>query len=1220
MKRTLCLILSTLLLLSTAVITVSAAPAVVATVNGAVAVSGETVPAVSTFVFTLPNEITQSQLATAVTFEEIRKGYAGSGWAARVLDATVEGKTVTVDFGLGDLAMKSQYRFTFKSPAVSTEETFEFYTNAKSGPYYIYENFDRYPNHERIPAVGTDRTELDSPWWLGIKFYSRSTPAIMRDANGDAYMSLVDGFGEDARESTGSVAFDNNYAPASTSATSNYWGVDKYVAKFEFAIAGNPSSVFDVGCTTIKTDADGVTRLYFKKNNIPYGADGVYGKDNFVNLNYVVASPTDQKVKHTVEYVEQLCPGQEYMRRIFSLKFDGVEIPLPVNAEGYIGYSAYQSSGAYHPIEFSGRKGLYYAFSVTNRFPAASVTSGIQQAAEMNVYSFQYSSLVGVNEITTENSPEFSVNDDITVHFGDKPIAGSGSTLAQEFASQISLIKLDGGVEVPLLAVIDEYDADNNSVTITPAQPLEHNTQYKVVVAARNYKLLGAGAAYEHSFSTGWKKIEASTTTTEATSSNFSPAVSVESVTGAALTYDTILALYKTENGITNQVASATTTQASLGVGETTDISVGTVSDPNPSAGATYFAKVFFVEAGNAIAEPIVIGEAPVAFVSPVAGSVSTMEVETDPNTGRMDIVGKCVGSLPFRSLNVTVTTGSGSSEQVIYNDVLNTGTTGLFAFGFNLNPSIDGSAIPEDYIVNVKPVDQASAITLPVNFNFDSVIPSVTALSVTGQPAYRETLTANYSIFDFVGRANASVVSWKVSPTAGGTYETVATGTDLTMYTIPAEHVGKFLICEVTPKVTLSSGSTSDGVNYAIPTPLYLASKPEATGVAISQASGSNTVQLVYNVSDPFTHDVDVRKVTWTIKDTSGNVVKELADNPSDTYIVAAEDNGKTIQATITPRIKLESCAHGESCQDIATGVDVLSNTITMVYNETDADRVVGSGSSSSGGGGGGGLRAPINNTPQEVLNPDDEATTPNDSGAIAGVLDLVDVRGHWAEKEIFNLYDKGIVNGKGNNAFDPDGQITRAEFVAILVRTMGLETVVFSGDFVDVSNDKWYADILSTAKANGLFEGADGKANPDQAITREEMVQIIVRAYEKLCGEIEVGGGLLNYTDAVNISAWAREAVIKASEIGLVNGVGERIFSPAANTTRAQGAVIIGRLLPFVEVAASAVKAEAIETVTEEIVTEETEATEAIETETSSEVLEAASANAENAPAEEA
>ena len=370
------------------------AAGVTATVNGNATASGATIPAVSTIVFTLPTAITQADLATAVTFEEIKKGKAapaeGEAWAKREFDGVVDGNTLTVNFELGDLSMNSQYRFNF----VTLGESFTFVTNAKVDSYYINENFDRYPAHERIPAAGVDPTELDTPWWLGVKLYSRSTPAMIRE-NGDSYMLLTDGSSSSENRSAGSVAFDNRYAPASTANEVNYWGDGKYVAKYEFAIAGNPSSGYDIGPFTIKTDNDGKTRLYLRTNSIPNGSLVTNGTGTYVALGVELASPTDTLTRHTLEYTEELCWGMEYMRRVLSVKFDGKKVNLPLaESATSIGYNAYNSSGAYHPIEQNNLKGLNYVFSVANRFDSANVTEGIQQPANLAVYSYSYADYV----------------------------------------------------------------------------------------------------------------------------------------------------------------------------------------------------------------------------------------------------------------------------------------------------------------------------------------------------------------------------------------------------------------------------------------------------------------------------------------------------------------------------------------------------------------------------------------------------------------------------------------------------------------------------------------------------------------------------------------------------------------------------------------------------------------------------------------------------------
>lgn len=96
--------------------------------------------------------------------------------------------------------------------------------------------------------------------------------------------------------------------------------------------------------------------------------------------------------------------------------------------------------------------------------------------------------------------------------------------------------------------------------------------------------------------------------------------------------------------------------------------------------------------------------------------------------------------------------------------------------------------------------------------------------------------------------------------------------------------------------------------------------------------------------------------------------------------------------------------------------------------------------------------------------------------------------------------LAARGIVDGRSAGDFRPEGEVTRAEFAALLVRTLGLREeadVVFS----DVRSGQWFAPCVGAVCRSGLMEGSDGRFSPYTAITREEALASLARA-AALCG----------------------------------------------------------------------------------------------------------------------
>ena len=175
-----------------------------------------------------------------------------------------------------------------------------------------------------------------------------------------------------------------------------------------------------------------------------------------------------------------------------------------------------------------------------------------------------------------------------------------------------------------------------------------------------------------------------------------------------------------------------------------------------------------------------------------------------------------------------------------------------------------------------------------------------------------------------------------------------------------------------------------------------------------------------------------------------------------------------------------------------------------------------------------------------------------------------FMDISGHWASMSINHMSEAGIVGGVGNNRFAPDNQITRAEFIAIAARAIGLSEGSYNNEFSDVSATDWYAKILSAAKNGGIIDEnliIDNNILPNQPITREEMTSIIILAYEKTKPEAK-RANISFFADRNEISDWAVGYVEKAYELSIIKGKSAEQFEPKSGATRGEAAVIIKRL----------------------------------------------------------
>lgn len=169
-----------------------------------------------------------------------------------------------------------------------------------------------------------------------------------------------------------------------------------------------------------------------------------------------------------------------------------------------------------------------------------------------------------------------------------------------------------------------------------------------------------------------------------------------------------------------------------------------------------------------------------------------------------------------------------------------------------------------------------------------------------------------------------------------------------------------------------------------------------------------------------------------------------------------------------------------------------------------------------------------------------------------------LFDSYGHWAEKHIAKLSNKGIIKGVSESRFEPQRDITRAEFLTLLMRASGFATSVYKDGIGDVFAGDWYARTVQTALDNGIIDS--GVFRPLDAITREEMCEMLVRSYKHF-NKGSLDRKELRFTDIEQISNI--DSVTVAVSAGLMTGNDDGTFAPKGLATRAEAATVIDRYL---------------------------------------------------------
>jgi 2',3'-cyclic-nucleotide 2'-phosphodiesterase / 3'-nucleotidase / 5'-nucleotidase len=154
----------------------------------------------------------------------------------------------------------------------------------------------------------------------------------------------------------------------------------------------------------------------------------------------------------------------------------------------------------------------------------------------------------------------------------------------------------------------------------------------------------------------------------------------------------------------------------------------------------------------------------------------------------------------------------------------------------------------------------------------------------------------------------------------------------------------------------------------------------------------------------------------------------------------------------------------------------------------------------------------------------------------------------GHWAKTYIDALVEQGLVNGVTADSFKPEGDLTRGQFIAMIVRALKLS-----------DGTEGIAKEIEIAYANGITNQSPKNFGAGNKVTREQMAAMIVRAYEKQTGKEYKATKAASYKDGKKISSTLAAEVNAAAELGFLNGYKNGTFGPKQTANRAQAAKVV-------------------------------------------------------------
>lgn len=346
---------------------------------------------------------------------------------------------------------------------------------------------------------------------------------------------------------------------------------------------------------------------------------------------------------------------------------------------------------------------------------------------------------------------------------------------------------------------------------------------------------------------------------------------------------------------------------------------------------------------------------------------------------------------------------------------------------------------------------------------------------------------------------------------------------------------------------VTLETGKAySAAYNYGITLPAY--EIPATPEIKVENIVGGKKVSIscttadatIYYTTDGTTPNENSKKYTGAFTLTTTTTIRAVAYN--------YELGGESKRSVWVEKAASPAVAYSDGKLTLTPASD------TTVYYTTDGSKPTASSSV---------YTAPISFFPtckvlvRAVAKADRYTTyTVTEYGKL-----YTDISASlWYYDAVGEAEHRGIMTGTSATEFSPTNTVNRAMFVTALYRLSPDAGNTFAGSsFADCQADSWYSAAVNWASEKGIVEGfGDGTYRPNSAVTREQMCCIIARYLAAYDIELPLTERTA-FADRDDISNWAVENVDALYQMGLINGMGDNMFSPRASATRAQCAKLL-------------------------------------------------------------
>ncbi len=205
--------------------------------------------------------------------------------------------------------------------------------------------------------------------------------------------------------------------------------------------------------------------------------------------------------------------------------------------------------------------------------------------------------------------------------------------------------------------------------------------------------------------------------------------------------------------------------------------------------------------------------------------------------------------------------------------------------------------------------------------------------------------------------------------------------------------------------------------------------------------------------------------------------------------------------------------------------------------------------------------------NAKKEPADDENDSSETRPSKSEQSIYDkFTDIKGHWAEKYIKVMLERGLFKGVSEKEFAPNNSMTRGMFVTVMGRLENASQEIKTDKFSDVSSEMYYAPYVAWASQNDIINGIEqGKFAPNKSITREQLAAIIYRyaKYKKYDLSLNEKLNINIFGDYTQISDFAIEAISWCVDAGIMQGSDDGNLHPQNTATRAEVSAMLYRFI---------------------------------------------------------